>query len=268
MHTFPDNYMIAIDAGVRASREIMRIYQLPIEKSIKSDGSPVTSADLASSAIIAERLKSTGIPIIGEELAATPYEVRKAWTRCWIVDPLDGTKEFIKKNGEFAVNIALVENGEPIFGIIASPVNETILIGAKNKGAYLSKFKDASISANWEELHPKALNNPIVMAGSRSHHSGRILHLVETLQAKYTHVNFIKKGSSLKFFDLAKGDADVYPRFAPTMEWDIASGQAILNELGGVVVNALTNEPLTYNKEDLYNPYFIAKTQSFIRDND
>ena len=260
--------MIAINAGVEASKEIMRIYQLPIEKSIKADGSPVTTADLASSAIIAARLKTTGIPIIGEELADTPFEIRKNWSHCWIVDPLDGTKEFIKKNGEFAVNIALVENGEPIFGIIASPVNETILIGAKNQGAFLSHFDDVDNAEKWKELYPKALNKPLVMAGSRSHHSGKILALVETLQAKYTEVNFIKKGSSLKFFDLAEGDADIYPRFAPTMEWDIASGQAILNELGGVVVNALTNEPLTYNKEDLYNPYFIAKTQSFILDND
>lgn len=268
MHTFPDNYMIAIDAAVQASKEIMRIYQLPIEKSIKSDGSPVTTADLASSALISKRLSETGIPIIGEELAATPFEIRQHWKQCWIVDPLDGTKEFIKKNGEFAVNIALVENGEPVFGIITCPVEQTILVGAKNKGAYLTTFENARNCYDWIELKPKALNHPLIMAGSRSHHSGKILHLVEELQAKYSHVDFIKKGSSLKFFDLAKGEADVYPRFAPTMEWDIASGQAILNELGGSVVHALTNAPLTYNKEDLYNPHFIAKTKAFILDND
>lgn len=267
MHKFPVNYFTAIEASIEASKEIMRIYELPLEKTIKKDGSPVTSADLASSAIIAKALSKTGIPIIGEELSPTPFEIRKNWTQVWIVDPLDGTKEFIKKNGEFAVNIALVENGEPIFGLITSPVEQTILIGSKNNGAFLTTFDQSTKPEEWLQLHPKTLNNPLVMAGSRSHHSGKILELVEQLQLKYKHLKFIKKGSSLKFFDLAKGEADVYPRFAPTMEWDIASGQAILNELGGSVLHATTNEPLVYNKEDLYNPYFIARSKAFIQDN-
>lgn len=267
MHDFPIHYFKAIEASIDASKEIMRIYELPLEKAIKQDGSPVTSADLASSAIIANHLRTTGIPIIGEELEATPYEIRKNWTQVWIVDPLDGTKEFIKKNGEFAVNIALVENGVPIFGLITSPVEETILFGAKGKGAYLSTFKNINDSKSWLKLKPLSLNETIVMAGSRSHHSGKILDFVEGLKAKYEKVVFVKKGSSLKFFDLAKGSADVYPRFAPTMEWDIASGQAILNELGGSVIDAANYKDLIYNKEDLYNPYFIARTQAFIRDN-
>ncbi len=267
MHIFPLHYFTAIEASIEASKEIMRIYDLPLEKSIKDDGSPVTSADLASSAIISTRLKQTGIPIIGEELIATPFEIRKAWKQVWIVDPLDGTKEFIKKNGEFAVNIALVDKGEPIFGIITCPVEQTILIGAKNKGVYLTTFDSVKDQDSWIQLHPKTLNNPIVFAGSRSHYSGEMLHIVEQLKAKYTNVNFIQKGSSLKFFDLAKGDADIYPRFAPTMEWDIASGQAILNELGGSVLDASANTPLVYNKEDLHNPYFIARSQAFIQDN-
>lgn len=261
------HFKVALKASVDASLEIMRIYNTAFETVLKEDGSPVTNADIAASRIIQKALQTTGIAMIGEELDKNSYANRSEWKQVWIVDPLDGTKEFIKRNGEFAVNIALVENRNPTFGIIASPVFQKVLMGGKGIGCAILSFDDLDKPERWQRLRVPPLNVPIVMAGSRSHHSGAVLHLINQLKEKYSDVHFVKKGSSLKFFDLAEGKADIYPRFAPTMEWDIAAGQAILEALGGVVVHAETGVPLTYNKENLLNPYFIAKTRAFILDN-
>lgn len=264
MKKFPSHFRCALDAAIAASHEIMRIYSQQFEKSIKTDGSPVTSADLAASKIISEMLSSTGIPIIGEEIENFPHEVRSSWELVWIVDPLDGTKEFIKKNGEFAVNIALVENGIAVFGIVASPVKQKILFGGPEIGAFYIDFDQTNDSSLWVGLEVSCLNSPIVLAGSRSHHSPEVMELIDALKMKFGDVKFVRKGSSLKFIDLALGLADVYPRYAPTMEWDIASGQAIINALGGEVFDAVTNQPLRYNKESLYNPHFLVKTKAYL----
>ena len=256
-------YLIAIDAAIAASKAIMEIYQQEFSFQDKSDGSPVTKADLASSQLIEQMLGPLGIPITGEESEKLPFEVRQHWTKCWCIDPLDGTKEFIKRNDEFAINIALVENGAPIFGLIASPVQEKILMGSKEIGVFILQFKDVHHFDNWQKLEiPRQSNNPLVMACSRSHHSGAVLQIINEIKAQGHELDFIKKGSALKFFDLAEGRADIYPRFAPTMEWDIAAGQAILEALGGEVVHAETGEPLHYNKANLVNPYFIARTKA------
>lgn len=267
MIDWPEHYKVALKAALDASGEIMRIYETPFDTEIKTDGSPVTTADLASSKLISTALRTTGISIIGEELEKRDYVFRKEWNQVWIVDPLDGTKEFIKRNGEFAVNIALVEDRNPTFGVIAGPVERRMLVGGKDIGCFEFGFDDFDFPERWNRLERPPLNQPIVMAGSRSHHSGAVLQLINQLKEKYEDVRFVKKGSSLKFFDLAFGNADIYPRFAPTMEWDIAAGQAILEALGGSVVHAETNVPLTYNKENLFNPYFIAKTHAFMVDN-
>lgn len=242
----------------------MEIYRQDFSFLDKSDGSPVTKADLAASHIIEQYLAPLGIPLTGEESEKAPYELRESWTQSWCIDPLDGTKEFIKRNGEFAVNIALIENGKPIFGLIASPVQEEILIGSKDIGVFVMHFKDVDQIENWKQLGtPNKINQPLVMACSRSHHSGPVLQIINALKAAGHELDYIKKGSALKFFDLASGRADIYPRFAPTMEWDIAAGQAILEALGGEVVHAETGEPLTYNKANLVNPYFVAHTKAF-----
>ena len=189
------------------------------------------------------------------------FEERAQWTECWCVDPLDGTKEFIKKNGEFAVNIALIKDSKAHFGLIASPVRREIIIGSEETGVYIFSFDEAHNFSTWKKLSiPDKHNNPIVLIGSRSHHSGSMLEFIETLQSISTEIEFSKKGSALKFFDLALGTADIYPRFAPTMEWDIAAGQAILEALGGSVVHAVTGEALRYNKANLLNPFFVAWT--------
>ncbi len=259
-----EEYFIALQASVKASEEIMNYYSNGFDTEMKEDGSPVTQADLASSEIIARFLSETPFPITSEEMDKSPFEIRKEWTDSWCVDPLDGTKEFVKKNGEFAVNIAHIHECKPVFGIIASPVKQKIIFGGAESGVFICSFNRIYESSSWIKIEtPNKINSPLIVANSRSHNSGPVLNYVNQLKASFTEIDYLKKGSSLKFFDLAQGFADTYPRFAPTMEWDIAPGQAILEALGGSVLHAYENEPLTYNKENLTNPYFIANTFAF-----
>ena len=261
MPNLPLIYQRAIEAAIEASRAIIKIYEQDFQQVIKQDGSPVTEADHAASACIEKILAPLGIPITGEESEKAPYELRQNWKQSWCIDPLDGTKEFIKRNGEFAVNIALIENGNPIFGLIAAPVEEKILLGSKETGVFLFSFEASESPEKWQRISvPTKMNFPIVMACSRSHHSGPVLQFIHEIKALGHEIAFLKKGSALKFFDLALGAADVYPRYAPTMEWDIAAGQAILEALGGEVVHAETGQALEYNKANLVNPYFVART--------
>ena len=258
-------YLKAIEAAIKASYKIIEIYNQDFDAIYKEDGSPLTKADLASTEIINEILEPLNIPITGEESDKTAFEERTKWKECWCIDPLDGTKEFISKNGEFAVNIALIKQNRAVFGIIASPVREEIIVGGEETGVYIFKFSHFQNLANWNKLsEPKQINNPLVMTCSRSHHSGPILEFIDSLHLISEKIEFLKKGSSLKFFDLALGNADAYPRFAPTMEWDIAAGQAILEALGGCVFDADTLQPLRYNKANLTNPFFIAKTKPLL----
>lgn len=244
----------------------MQFYLNGFDTEFKHDGSPVTQADLASSEIIESYLAITGIPITGEETDKIHFEERKSWSECWCVDPLDGTKEFVKQNGEFSVNIALIRNQKPVFGLIAAPVDRRVLFGGTETGVYITDFQHWEQPEHWQKINsPLTRNEPIVMTCSRSHFSGPDLQFINELKSQFTNLDFIKKGSALKFFDLVSGNADVYPRFAPTMEWDIAAGQALLEGVGGEVVHAFKNEPLRYNKENLTNPYFIARTKAFIK---
>lgn len=261
----PNLLATALQAVVEASAEIMKVYSGSFASRYKEDGSPVTDADFASNQVLVNQLAETGIPVISEEMRAEDYERRKSWKRCWSVDPLDGTKEFLKRNNEFAICVALIENGVPTLGIIANPVKEEILVGGTEIPVAWLPFAGIRQPEKWQFLEPKTnISQPLVLACSRTHHSGNMLEYVESLRAKFGAMELLKKGSALKFFDLALGLADVYPRFAPTMEWDIAAGQAILTALGGCVVNPETGKPLSYNKESLYNPHFIVKTNAFV----
>ena len=258
-------YLTAIHAAIEASKEIMRIYIDVINLEYKEDGSPLTNADLASSKIIHEHLEPLGFPITSEETINTKYQERKEWASFWCVDPLDGTKEFVSKNGEFAVNIAFIEGAYPVFGLIASPVYEEILFGGKEMGVFACSFRDVNEPSKWKHIpEVEGVNHPLIIIGSRSHPSELGKKYYEEMLQISRDVEYLSKGSSLKFFDLANGKADVYPRFAPTMEWDIAAGQAILEALGGEVIHAREGTRLRYNKEDLTNPFFIAKTKGFI----
>jgi 3'(2'), 5'-bisphosphate nucleotidase len=261
------NLKIAIAASLAAGKEIMNVYNsnnFSIE--LKEDNSPLTRADKNANEIINSFLLPTEIPIISEENKQTPYKQRSNWSTCWIVDPVDGTKEFLKRNGEFTVNIALIETGKPVLGVIYVPVSKTLFIGdVENQkgGKIILDSHDTAVNIVFEnmvELQPKRKNSNILkVVGSRSHISQETIDYIENLKAKGKEIEFVSKGSSLKFCIVAEGNADVYPRFAPTMEWDTAAGQAICNAVGIEVISEETRRPLAYNKERLLNPWFICK---------
>ena len=252
----------AIKAAKTAANAIMEIYAKDFDVERKADFSPVTIADKASSKIILAELASTGIPVISEEEKIPSYKERKNYEYVWIVDPLDGTKEFIRKNDEFCICIALVHKEKSIFGLLASPTEKTILIGGAALGtAYYFDFETYPFFDPVHEVPSITSKEKKTLAYSRSHFSDKAQSFIDQLERKYGELAYIKKGSALKFIDLALSRADFYPRLAPTMEWDIAAGQAIYESLGGEVLDFTNFEPLSYNKEDLYNPYFIAKNK-------
>ena len=235
----------------RAGAEILKIYDTDdfgVEQ--KSDDSPLTKADRAANEVIVAGLKELTLqaPIVSEEGKDIPYAEREQYTRFWLVDPLDGTKEFIKRNGEFTVNIALIENGRPVLGAVYVPVPDELYYSAENEGAYQDgkgRIKAASFT-----MQDPALK----VIASRS-------HLNDETQAFMDQLNqpeIVSRGSSLKIVELAKGAAHLYPRLAPTMEWDTAAAHAVLLEAGGHLVDDGTGKELVYNKEVLRNPYFVA----------
>ncbi len=237
---------IARDAG----NAIMTVYQRAnLDVQHKDDNSPVTQADLAAHHVICEGLRAlpTQYPILSEESCDIRWAERRQWSRYWLVDPLDGTKEFIKRNGEFTVNIALIENGEPILGVVYAPVLEAMYTGERDRGAFLN---DQPINVTAEA--PATLR----VVGSRSHPSPDTLDWLKALDKPY---RLIPMGSSLKLCRIAEGKADLYPRLGPTSEWDTAAAHAVLSAAGGEVVT-LEGEPLRYNQKDHYlNPHFIAQ---------
>ncbi len=242
----------------KAGEEVLEVYDAGknIGLEYKDDNSPLTEADRRSNNTITEGLKNLtpDIPVISEENRSIPYEERKNWGKFWLVDPLDGTKEFIKRNGEFTLNIALIEEGEPVFGMVSIPAKGMIYYGSKGEGAF-------SLSLTSEKTE-KISNKDAVRAGklkavaSRSHLSEKANLLVEALGA-----DMVNAGSSLKFILVAKGEADFYPRFGPTHEWDTAAGHAIA-EAAGAVVCGLDGKPLEYNKEIFKHDGFLVCTPS------
>lgn len=248
-----------IDIARKAGEEIMAVYAQDFSVEIKGDNSPLTLADQKSNGVIINSLKALypDIPIISEETKLMPYEQRKNWNEYWLVDPLDGTKEFIKKNGEFTVNIALMSNNEPVLGVVFAPAKNMMWYGLKGTGSFKVN-EDGSKTAlhkgsDWLDLQK------VNVVGSRSHMSEETSQFVEDLKKAGKEVDFVSSGSSLKFCLVAEGKADVYPRFAPTMEWDTAAGHAVVAIAGGKVLNWITKEPLQYNKENLLNPFFIVE---------
>lgn len=238
-----------------------------IEK--KADNSPLTIADRKSHMVIAARLASTPYPVLSEEGKKIPVEERQSWNELWIVDPLDGTKEFIKRNGEFTVNIAYVKNGKPEAGVIYIPVKEELYFADSQYGAYKiehitqldsEETVDSLISkAHRLPYQEEAQRSSFIIVASRSHLTPETEAYIEEMKQKHQEVETVSKGSSLKLCLIAEGKADVYPRFAPTMEWDTAAGHAIIRAMGKEVYQTDTQHPLVYNKEDLLNPWFIAE---------
>lgn len=246
---------LAINVACTASEAINKIYQsdaLISMSETKHDNSPLTLADKRSHEIILNYLSETNIPVLSEEGREIPYEVRMKWEYLWLVDPLDGTKEFLNRNGEFTVNIALIHRHKPILGVVAVPVTGHIYFGGKDIGAFVRR--GGSVLA-LPVRRPVDWRQPgLRVVASRSHMNEETRAFIEGLNNPV----LVTRGSSLKFMMLAEGQADVYPRFAPTMEWDTAAAHAILNEVGYKIVQPDTRDELTYNKPDLLNPGFLC----------
>ncbi|MBT8254146.1 MAG: 3'(2'),5'-bisphosphate nucleotidase CysQ, partial [Bacteroidia bacterium] len=257
----------AVTASIEAGKAIMEVYDGEFAVEYKDDKSPLTLADKNANTIINRHLVTTDIPIISEENKQIDYSTRKLWDICWVVDPVDGTKEFIKRNGEFTVNIALVKNGKPQLGVIYVPATmELYYANTREQKAFKVKLHDHQVEIDYilkhgKPLNPKDKNQLTQVVGSRSHMNEETQQFIKELESKGDKVEIVSKGSSLKFCLVAEGKADVYPRFAPTMEWDTAAGQAICNAVGIDVINQETNSPLEYNKENLLNPWFLVTKQ-------
>lgn len=235
-----------------AGEAIMEIYQQDFTVEYKEDNSPLTQADLRANTIICERLEKLypSIPLMSEENKEVAYDMRKDWDYYWLIDPIDGTKEFIKKNGEFTVNIALIYKGNPVLGVVYAPAIEEMYKAKKGEGAFKNNEKlPLHINENIAEK--------LLVVASKSHLSEETQNFIDNLNTK--SIEQVSKGSSLKLCMVAEGLADIYPRLAPTMEWDTAASHAIVIESGKKVVVFDTEVPLKYNKPNLLNPWFIVK---------
>ena len=247
-----------------AGAAILEVYETEFDVETKSDESPLTQADLASHRTIEAGLAALTpeIPLFSEESELPPFEERRAWSRYWLVDPLDGTKEFVNRNGEFTVNIALIDNQQPVLGIVGVPVRDQVYVGVQGQGAYRLSRSEAEPDRVELGGRPMDEETPLVVVASRSHGGERLEQYLESLAATYGSVDRTPVGSSLKLCILAEGAADLYPRLGPTSEWDIAAAHAVLAAAGGDVW-AADGSDLTYNaKESVLNPEFFAAADS------
>lgn len=275
-HTMNEFLYTAMAAASAAGKAVLDVYHTDFSVAHKADASPLTQADRSAHDVIVRRLDAFGIPVLSEEGKQAPYEMRRKWDRLWLVDPLDGTKEFVNRNGEFTVNIALVQGGSPGLGVVYIPVQDLMYFAAKDAGAYKLEKASAFLEARGPNSAPvgnlrrvihassrlplKGTGNGVyTIVGSRSHASAALDAFVREVRREKTAVEFVSAGSSMKFCLVAEGRADIYPRFGPTMEWDTAAGQAVAENAGLEVVDHKTGSPLVYNKENLLNPWFVVR---------
>jgi len=260
--------LIILEIARQAGNAIIKVYNSNnFDIEYKKDKSPLTIADKNSNEIILTNLRKfyPEITILSEEEKDIPYDKRKNWRYFWLIDPLDGTKDFIKRNGEFTVNIALVHKNKPVFGVVYAPVLDIIYYAIEGKGSFKQEKK-----MNFQKLPIEiddrfaVNNNKITVVASRSHMSDETNEYINRIKEKYSNVEVTSIGSSLKLCMVAEGKADVYPRFGPTMEWDTAASQVIVEQSGGRVINAETNTTLKYNKKNLLNPWFIVESRRFM----
>ena len=247
---------VATDAVLALVRQagaaIMDIYGGEHAVEFKADRSPLTAADKASHAIIAAGLKALtpAVPVLSEEGRDIPYAERRNWDQLWLVDPLDGTKEFLKRNGEFTINVALIREGRPFFGVVGVPAQDRLYWGVTGKGSWLTEQGRLPQPI---AVRPADRERGLTVVQSRSHPSPETAEYL----AKIKVAEAVEVGSALKFCIIAEGRADLYPRLGPTMEWDTAAGQAVVEAAGGRVMT-LDGASLRYNKEDLLNPHFVV----------
>jgi 3'(2'), 5'-bisphosphate nucleotidase len=262
MHNFIN---VSVEAAIEAGKKILEVYQRDFTVETKKDNSPLTEADQQAHHTIKNILQQTGIPILSEEGKQMPYEERRQWDEFWLVDPLDGTKEFIKKNGEFTVNIALIKKGIPVMGVVYVPVTGVVYVASEKTGSFSFNANNNNGKAISEIINnavrlPLAIESETyTVVASRSHSSPETEAFIEERKKVHGNVNLISAGSSLKLCLVAEGRAQVYPRLAPTMEWDTAAGHAVAKFAGCKVYNYENNEELKYNKENLLNPWFVVE---------
>jgi len=265
----------AIEAAFAAGREILAVYGTDFTPEQKADKSPLTEADKRAHLAIARVLERTGLPILSEEGKEVGTEERQDWQRYWLVDPLDGTKEFIKRNGEFTVNIALMGRdglpagplgcSRPLAGVLYVPVKDRLYFAWENGGAYRQPEATSTVGGAYERalsaerLPVPSQRNAFTIVASRSHPSPETQAYIERMEKEHGTVELTSMGSALKICLVAEGAADAYPRYAPTMEWDTAAGHAIANEAGKQLIDITTNEPMRYNKASLVNNWFIVQ---------
>jgi 3'(2'), 5'-bisphosphate nucleotidase len=260
-----DLLKISIEAAIEAGKEILSVYQNDFLVETKTDNSPLTEADKRSHNKIKEILSPLSIEMLSEEGKQLSYEDRRNWKKFWLIDPLDGTKEFIKRNGEFTVNIALVEEGVPVAGVVYVPVTGKLYYGDKDNGSYTftingqeNKTVESYIQAA-EKLPDAAPPEVFTIVASRSHNTPETEEFINEKREKYGTINCVSSGSSIKLCLVAEGKANIYPRLAPTMEWDTAAGHAVAKFAGCKVYDYKTGNELQYNKENLLNPWFVVE---------
>jgi 3'(2'), 5'-bisphosphate nucleotidase len=259
-----EHLKLAIEAGIEAGKRILEVYDTSFSVDWKEDNTPLTMADRESHRIISGKLSTTSLPILSEEGKAIPYQIRKNWNRFWLIDPLDGTKEFIRRNGEFTVNIALISGQQPVLGIIYVPVKKILYFASKDTGAYKITNVEQPISDPEslfkvsKKLQGSRKSGTFTVVASRSHFSKDTERFVNKLRGDHADLEFVSAGSSIKLCLIAEGSANIYPRLGPTMEWDTAAGQAIVECAGCKVLDYELRKPLKYNKPKLTNPWFIV----------
>jgi 3'(2'), 5'-bisphosphate nucleotidase len=251
----PNHWLDEVAAiGEAAGKRILEVYQRPFDVQHKDDGSPLTEADRAAHELILARLRvlAPDLPVLSEESATIEYRVRSGWTRFWLVDPLDGTREFVKRNGEFTVNIALIDDGRPVLGVVHVPVTGVTYLGLRGVGAW--KIEGGTRQAIRVRMYR---GGRATVVASRSHRGEAVDRFLARLEAREGVYDTASYGSSLKLCLVAEGAADIYPRLGPTSEWDTAAAQCVVEAAGGRVIN-LDGMPLHYNKPDILNPWFLV----------
>jgi 3'(2'), 5'-bisphosphate nucleotidase len=265
-HAIGDLLSTAIKAAINAGGEMMKVYKTDFRIEMKKNQTPITEADRRSNKIIFDHLNKYKIPAISEEDREWSYDERKDWDYFWLIDPLDGTKEFVGGNGEFTVNIALIKKDTPVLGVIYAPVPDVLYFAAENIGSY-KKTEGHTVPPDIllddlvkeSQVLPCTRNNEVLqVVASRSHMTAETEKFIDDLKKKHSKTEIVSRGSSLKLCLVAEGRADIYPRLGTTMEWDIAAGHAIIRYAGGKIIIAGTDAELKYNKPDLRNPYFVA----------
>lgn len=257
---------VSVLAAIEAGKKILEVYNQDFTVETKSDNSPLTVADKKSHEVIKAALAETGLPLLSEEGKQLPYTERKDWETFWLVDPLDGTKEFIKKNGEFTVNIALVKDNKPVLGVVYVPVTGVLYYGAEGVGSHAVTIAEEVTADNLDRILSTAKLLPgsekpavYTVVASRSHNTPETEAFIEEKRKEHGEVDMVSSGSSIKLCLVAEGKAQVYPRLAPTMEWDTAAGHGVAKFAGCSVYNYETKSEVVYNKENLLNPWFVVE---------